>query len=57
MIARKYLSRFDRNVQVILLWWEGAGCKLCERTGRAVGFIKVNKDITVFMSICVMITT
>ena len=56
MISWEDLPRFDRHIQVIFLRREGAGGKFCERAGRAVGFVEINKYLSVFMRIGVVIT-
>src|SRR5690349_1680342 len=54
---RENLPCLDGDVQVIFLRREGTCGKLGECTGRTVGFIEVDENVSVFMGIGVMIAT
>ncbi len=46
------LTRFDRDLQMILLWWEGAGGIVGESTWRTVSFIEIHIYKAVFF-VCI----
>ena len=55
-MSRVDFSSLDGDMQVILLWREGAGGKLRERTRRTVGFVKVHEYVSIFMCVGIVIT-